>query len=157
MGVTYKELDELKTGDKVYIKPYKEIKDTTLVTENRYNLFAGIPLTVLEIDEQDLCLVRDDKTNRTLIIQKYVIESIRKKHDQPESTSKVHHPNHYNQNGMEVWDVIEAFTSNLSGVEAFYAGNAIKYILRWDKKNGVEDLEKAKVYIDKIIEGRKEK
>lgn len=36
-------------------------------------------------------------------------------------------------------------------------GNAIKYILRWDKKNGVEDLEKAKVYIDKIIEGRKEK
>lgn len=42
-------------------------------------------------------------------------------------------------------------------VEAFYAGNAIKYILRWDKKNGVEDLEKAKVYIDKIIEGRKEK
>lgn len=68
---------------------------------------------------------------------------------------KVNHPSHYNQNGMEVWDVIKAFTSNLSGAEAFYAGNAIKYILRWDKKNGIEDLEKAKVYIDKIIEGRK--
>lgn len=52
-------------------------------------------------------------------------------------------------------DVIKAFTSNLSGAEAFYAGNAIKYILRWDKKNGIEDLEKAKVYIDKIIDGRK--
>lgn len=72
-------------------------------------------------------------------------------------SDKVNHPNHYNQNGMEVWDVIKAFTSNLSGAEAFYAGNAIKYILRWDKKNGIEDLEKAKVYINKIIEGRKEK
>lgn len=72
-------------------------------------------------------------------------------------SDKVNHPNHYNQGGMEVWDVIKAFTSNLSGAEAFYAGNAIKYILRWDKKNGIEDLEKAKVYIDKIIEGRKNK
>lgn len=69
-------------------------------------------------------------------------------------SDKVNHPNHYNQGGMEVWDVIEAFTSNLSGAEAFYAGNTIKYILRWDKKNGIEDLEKEKVYIDKIIEGR---
>lgn len=237
MGVTYKELDELKKGDKVYIKPYDEIKETTWLNEHNYSLFVGIPLDVLEVDD-NLCLVRDDKTRRTRTVPKYVIESIRKKHDQPEMltrdvrpgdkvylksyeeakenihlsegtwnqfcgkplkvtelcaytsdydeemcivfdddtgeylkvqthlisfidepeiTSKVHHPNHYNQNGMEVWDVIKAFTSNLSGAEAFYAGNAIKYILRWDKKNGVEDLEKAKVYIDKIIEGRKEK
>lgn len=78
-------------------------------------------------------------------------EDIKKEND-----SKVVHPNHYNQNGMEVWDVIKAFTSNLSGAEAFYAGNVIKYILRWNHKNGIEDLEKAKVYIDKIIEGRKE-
>ena len=85
-------------------------------------------------------------------------EELNKAYDRTFGTvSKVHHPNHYNQNGMEVWDVIKAFTSNLSGAEAFYAGNAIKYILRWDKKNGIEDLEKAKVYIDKIIEGRKEK
>lgn len=155
MSVTYKELDELNIGDKVYIKPYDEIKETTCLTEHNYSLFVGIPLNVLEIDD-DLCLVRDDKTKRTRTIPKYVIKSIRKKHDQPESTSKVHHPNHYNQNGMEVWDVIKAFTSNLSGAEAFYAGNVIKYILRWDKKNGIEDLEKAKVYIDKIIEGRKD-
>lgn len=77
-------------------------------------------------------------------------------YEERKEASSVHHPSHYNQNGMEVWDVIKAFTSNLSGAEAFYAGNAIKYILRWDKKNGIEDLEKAKVYIDKIIEGRKD-
>lgn len=72
-------------------------------------------------------------------------------------SDSVNHPSHYNQNGMEVWDVIKAFTSNLSGAEAFYAGNVIKYVLRWKHKNGIEDLEKAKVYIDKIIEIEKEK
>ena len=70
---------------------------------------------------------------------------------------KVNHPSHYNQNGMEVWDVIKAFTSDLNGAEAFYAGNVIKYVLRWNHKNGIEDLEKAKAYIDKLIESRKEK
>lgn len=74
-----------------------------------------------------------------------------------ENNSKVVHPNHYNQDGIEVWDVIDAFTKNLEGAEAFYAGNVIKYVLRWNHKNGIEDLEKAKVYIDKIIEGRKKK
>lgn len=73
-----------------------------------------------------------------------------------ENDSKVVHPSHYNQDGIEVWDVIKAFTKDLKGAEAFYAGNVIKYVLRWNNKNGIEDLEKAKVYINKIIEGRKE-
>lgn len=77
--------------------------------------------------------------------------------DDSEITSKVNHPDHYNQNGIEVWDVINAFMKDLSGAEAFYAGNVIKYVLRWNHKNGIEDLKKAKVYIDKIIEGRKKK
>lgn len=74
----------------------------------------------------------------------------------PDPSNNVNHPSHYNQGGMEVWDVIKAFTSDLNGAEAFYAGNVIKYVLRWNHKNGTEDLEKAKVYIDKLIESRKE-
>ena len=74
----------------------------------------------------------------------------------PDPSDRVNHPSHYNQGGIEVWDVIKAYTKDLEGPEAFYAGNVIKYILRWNHKNGIEDLEKAKVYIDKIIEGRKE-
>lgn len=65
---------------------------------------------------------------------------------------KVNHPSHYqSETGMEVIDVIEAFTFNLSGVEAFDAGNALKYICRWKEKNGVEDLKKAKWYLDHLI------
>lgn len=64
----------------------------------------------------------------------------------------VEHPNHYQSgNGLEVWEVIEAFTSELTGVEAFDTGNVIKYICRWNKKNGLQDLKKAKEYIEHLI------
>lgn len=70
--------------------------------------------------------------------------------------SNVDHPNHYqSESGLEVIDVIKAFTSELSGEEAFCIGNAIKYVCRYSKKNGVEDLEKAKWYIDRAISVRK--
>ena len=64
----------------------------------------------------------------------------------------VNHPDHYqSKTGIEVIDVIEAFTDGLNGVEAFDTGNAIKYICRWKNKNGVEDLEKARWYIEHLI------
>lgn len=61
------------------------------------------------------------------------------------------HPSHYAQGEISVWDVIRAYTDGLNGVDAFNAGNVIKYVLRWHHKNGVEDLKKAKVYIDELI------
>lgn len=65
----------------------------------------------------------------------------------------VNHPKHYKaKNGMEVIDVIEAFTANLSGYEATHTGNVIKYICRWKEKNGLEDLRKAQWYLNRLIE-----
>ena len=64
----------------------------------------------------------------------------------------VSHPSHYqSKNGIEVIDVIEAFTDDLEGIEAVCVGNAIKYLCRWNKKNGVQDLEKSIWYIQKLI------
>lgn len=64
----------------------------------------------------------------------------------------VSHPPHYqSETGLEVIDVIEAFTFNLKGIEATDTGNVIKYICRWKGKNGVEDLEKAKWYLEHLI------
>lgn len=37
-------------------------------------------------------------------------------------------------------------------VEGFLRGNALKYLQRYDKKNGVEDLRKAKHYVEMLIE-----
>lgn len=65
----------------------------------------------------------------------------------------VSHPNHYqSKSGIEVIDVIEAFTEDLSGIEAVDTANAIKYILRWKKKNGIQDIEKAIWYLTHLKE-----
>ena len=70
----------------------------------------------------------------------------------------VKHPPHYqSETGLEVIDVIEAFTSDLQGIEATDTGNIIKYICRWKHKNGVQDLEKAKWYLEHLISRVKEK
>ena len=62
-------------------------------------------------------------------------------------------PSHYqSENGLEVIDVIEAFTSDLNGIEAVDTGNVIKYICRWKKKNGVQDLKKAMWYLQHLID-----
>lgn len=64
----------------------------------------------------------------------------------------VNHPAHYQAaNGLEVIDVIEAFTQDMKGMEAVCTANVIKYILRWKHKNGVQDLEKADWYLKKLI------
>lgn len=70
----------------------------------------------------------------------------------------VNHPDHYKtKSGLETIDVIEAFTDDLSGGEATNTGNVIKYICRWKKKNGLEDLEKARWYLNRLIDLVKKK
>ena len=62
-------------------------------------------------------------------------------------------PNHYaSDKGFEVFDVQEAFIHELKGMAASYWCNIVKYILRFQRKNGVEDLKKAKYYLEKLIE-----
>lgn len=53
---------------------------------------------------------------------------------------------HYKDLHIQPWEIIER--NNLN----FWEGNAIKYILRWRKKAGVNDLKKAIHYLEKQIE-----
>ena len=63
---------------------------------------------------------------------------------------KVNHPKHYNE-GIEVWDYTDSW-----GMD-FLEGNIIKYITRYKHKNGIEDLKKAKQYIERLIEREENK
>lgn len=58
----------------------------------------------------------------------------------------VNHPDHYTSHpsGVECIAIVEHFNFNV--------GNAIKYLWRADHKNGVEDLQKARWYVDREIE-----
>ncbi|WP_155974211.1 DUF3310 domain-containing protein [Streptococcus ruminantium] len=62
-------------------------------------------------------------------------------------------PKHYQgQYGMEAMDVVRNFIWDLNSVQAYFWGNVVKYLLRFQKKNGVEDLKKARQHLDWLIE-----
>ena len=66
--------------------------------------------------------------------------------------SPVTNPEHYNTGEIECIDYLR---DNL-GEEGFYyycEGNIKKYLHRFRYKNGKEDLEKAKWYLERLIEG----
>lgn len=63
----------------------------------------------------------------------------------------VNDPPHYNQAGIECIDAIAAATSGKTGIEAVCVANVIKYLWRYELKNGVEDVKKARWYLDRLI------
>jgi len=63
---------------------------------------------------------------------------------------QVTHPSHYNQGKTEMWDY--SAQHNLD----FFEGNVVKYVTRWKHKNGIQDLYKAKQYLDKYIKIQEE-
>lgn len=71
------------------------------------------------------------------------------------SNDVVNSPKHYTAGSIETIDYIE---DNLSaeGFEGYMVGNVLKYISRYRHKNGVEDLRKARWYLDRLIESETE-
>lgn len=71
--------------------------------------------------------------------------------DAPKKPDPVNHPSHYADKLIEVIDYIKD-TLTREEMTGYCVGNVLKYISRWRKKGGVEDLKKAKVYLDWAIE-----
>lgn len=63
----------------------------------------------------------------------------------------VNHPQHYTQGGIECIDALKAATVGKHGIEAVCVANVIKYLWRYEEKNGVEDVRKAKWYIERLL------
>ena len=67
------------------------------------------------------------------------------------TNDNVNHPSHYCQGGIECIDAIESATVNKTGLEAVCVANVIKYLWRYENKNGLEDARKAQFYLNKLI------
>lgn len=64
----------------------------------------------------------------------------------------VNSPSHYTQaNGLECIDAITAAVSGKTGIEAVCVANVIKYLWRYELKNGVEDVKKAQWYLNRLV------
>lgn len=77
-----------------------------------------------------------------LIKAKHVVEEV----------DMVNHPPHYASGGIECIDAIEEATKDLKGAEAVCTANVIKYMWRWKSKNGLQDLKKARWYLNRLID-----
>ena len=65
-------------------------------------------------------------------------------------------PAHYQKGGMQLLDIWKAKLSP-EEFKGLCKGNILKYVIRSDHKNGVEDLKKAKVYLEWLIEAEENK
>ena len=63
----------------------------------------------------------------------------------------VNHPQHYTQGNIECIDALKAATVGKRGIEAVCVANVVKYLWRYEEKNGIEDVRKAKWYIERLL------
>ncbi|EAH2416293.1 DUF3310 domain-containing protein [Listeria monocytogenes] len=66
-----------------------------------------------------------------------------------ENNDKVNNPAHYTAGGIETLDYIKA---KVSDYPSYAVGNILKYVSRYEHKNGIEDLKKAQFYLNNLIE-----
>lgn len=92
------------------------------------------------------CEKKQKETSPQELMQKAqeVVEEA-KKHD------AVNHPKHYTQGKIECIEALESATINKRGIEAVCTANIIKYLWRYESKNGIEDVKKAQWYLQKLI------
>lgn len=63
-------------------------------------------------------------------------------------SDNVNQPAHYTYGKIETIDKI---LDSVEHPESYLQGNVLKYVMRYKHKNGIEDLQKAKVYLDWLI------
>jgi len=64
-------------------------------------------------------------------------------HPKKREGDMIKHPDHYTFRGVEAIEVVKIMTATATGVEAYLLGCAVKYLYRYPRKNGKQDLDKA--------------
>jgi len=136
METIFSNCGELSVGDEVKFHYPSGVKCGKVVA-----IKTGINCIVLSI-------YHSDHTGAyTLTIPHYnVLEKIKSSSKRDTTVEEIKKPSRYNKRGkLECWDVILDQEMN------FLEGNVLKYLWRYKEKNGIEDLKKARVYLDKLI------
>lgn len=137
-GISQKEMAELLS----VTQPFLSMLESGKIKAESENLKKKI---------EDLIGIQEELTLNGKTAEE-VLEAIVEKEEQKED--KIHNPNHYKIAGckFESIHLLSNIVEELPGPLAFYVGNAIKYLIRAEKKNGREDYEKAKVYLQWAID-----
>lgn len=139
---------DLIIGDRIRIHEVNGIEITVKI-KNVYRLVQSR----LDMDKWVADVEAIDGRTWT-IDDSYDFYSLANENEEPQKTldDKVNHPTHYTYGNIEIIDFIEQVTKDYKPELAFAIGNAIKYISRANRKNGKEDLDKARWYLNRAFE-----
>lgn len=173
---------ELRVGDRVEMVRFDEMPYSIdkigntgtvvsigggLINVKVDGLFQELDVFSYSIDDEPWELLEEPKTYtheevaEILGIQKDQVETISvdisDKPFEKREPDMVNHPKHYTKGGIETLDFILAKVEGLPPQEAVLVGHIIRYVSRYnDKFKPLEDLQKARFYLDKLIEMREE-
>ncbi|MCG1215009.1 DUF3310 domain-containing protein [Staphylococcus epidermidis] len=143
---------DLNRGDRIRMQEVNGV-ETTVRIGSVYRLTGAKTGSNLAIDKWVADVEAIDGRTWT-IDDSYDFYSLANENEPVEMTldDKVNHPSHYTYGDIEVVDFIEQVTKDYKPELAFAIGNAIKYISRANRKNGKEDLDKARWYLNRAFE-----
>lgn len=129
-------------------------KDTVIVIE--YDIYLGVaskeyyervypdtPIQKYKAKQDKVAKWFDDAANAMKAV---ATVGVSMKND---NNDNVNNPSHYTAGGIETLDYIKA---KVSDYPSYAVGNILKYVSRYEHKNGIEDLKKAQFYLNDLIE-----
>lgn len=128
-------------------------KETVIVIEYDINLgfaskeycervYPDTPIKKYKVKQDEVAKWFDDAANA---MKAFSVGGVSVKN---ENTDNVNNPAHYIAGGIETLDYIKA---KVSDYHSYAVGNIVKYVSRYEHKNGIEDLKKAQFYLNDLI------
>lgn len=129
-------------------------KETVIVIEYDINLgfaskeyfervYPDTPIKKYKVKQDEVAKWFDDAANA---MKAFSSNGVSMKN---ENNDNVNNPAHYTAGGIETLDYIKA---KIKDYPSYAAGNILKYVSRYEHKNGIEDLKKAQFYLNDLIE-----
>lgn len=145
-------IKDLNRGDRIRMQEVNGVEITVLI-KSVYRLTGAKTGSNLAIDKWFADVEAIDGRTWT-IDDSYDFYSLTNENEETQKTldDKVSRPSHYTYGDIEIIDFIEQVTKDYKPELAFAIGNAIKYISRANRKNGKEDLDKARWYLNRAFE-----
>ena len=108
-------------------------------------------VTSIYVTEDGLGFFGSVKEKEEMLDKRYTLLARRELVTSVDDIDMVNHPSHYTQGGIECIDAIKAATVGKTGIEAVAVANVVKYLWRYEEKNGLEDVKKARWYLERLI------
>lgn len=151
-----REVKELHVGDEIILWQYRGLN---VQGPNGDDGHAGVVIRKINRNDEQSLLVKlkgiDDPFELTDVdyFDKLPISFKKAEHFEDCKNNSVHQPNHYQFGQFTAAMIIELVGRTYKSAPVFYhVGNALKYLMRAPRKNGLEDIKKAKQSIEFAIE-----